>query len=101
MSKQKVNTDDALQRLAWKYGVSKREIERCIQFAQAVDYLADRFGRDMRNCLLDHGRRVRLRHGEIVKLAAAASLQPDRFADLGHVIRAGDTQHIRYMLRGD
>jgi predicted DNA-binding transcriptional regulator YafY len=98
MAKQNMRTENQAARLAQQYGLSKRTVYRYVEFHNAVQTLADAYGQDILNCLLDRDRKVRLTHTEIKKLADAVSHDPRRFVDLGHVIRAGDTELVRYFL---
>jgi len=96
-----ISKGNRAERLARVHGISKRTLYRWVKFADAVQTLADMYGQDMLNCLLDRDRQVRLTHPEIIKLAAIASSRPQAFSHLGDIIRAGDTQYIKYVLYGD
>lgn len=85
--------------IAEKYGMSRRSVYRAAEFARAVNILANEYGLDIRDHILN--RDVKLTHAQTVRFAGIVQSAPGAFLWMGEFIRAGNTQIVKRFINGD
>jgi hypothetical protein len=82
-----------------KYGKTTRYVYRAAEYYRAVEILANEFGDDIRDLILNH--HVRLTHAQVIRFAGIVQRAPGAFRLMGNVIRAGNTKMVKGFISGD